>query len=477
MRLLVTDLGARVDSEFPSFGWSSLCIAAMHGRLNMIRCLVTELGADAHMPSSSGHGVTPLLSAIANDHLDVARCLVKEYEVDVNKAEVGWLTPLIYAINNGKPEMVRWLVEDLGADVHKANSCGETSLHAAIAIGDLNMMRLLVHDLHACVDHAAVGFEGFTPLNFAAKRNQPDMLRCLVAELGADINRAMVNGNTLLHVAALYNSCDVARFLVKEYRFNVNQAGDTGAPPLTLAVREGKLEMARCLVIELGADVQKEAMPSLETPILTAIKRGDLDMMRLLVTELGADVNRSGLGRLTALNQAAYSQQIAAMRCLVEELGASIAVVDGNGDTALLFCARLGRLESVRYLLEHGGAAFTETTNDEMTVWDLLSGRILCGTYRKRMHPDNMMEALLRVMVLRGTPPPALVASFHHRSSLFPTLVEEGARLRERLPVYRMQRRALLDAHCPILPPLQALVHGYDVPTTDEIWATGLGAL
>jgi hypothetical protein len=35
-----------------------------------------------------------------------------------------------------------------------------------------------------------------------------------------------------------------------------------------------------------------------------------------------------------------------------------------------------------------------------------------------------------------------------------------------------------LDAHCPLIPPLRALVHGYEEPTTtDELWATGLGAV
>jgi hypothetical protein len=51
-------------------------------------------------------------------------------------------------------------------------------------------------------------------------------------------------------------------------------------------------------------------------------------------------------------------------------------------------------------------------------------------------------------------------------------VVKEGARLR----AYLARRRALLDAHCPLLAPLLALVHGYDVEptTTEELWATML---
>jgi hypothetical protein len=48
---------------------------------------------------------------------------------------------------------------------------------------------------------------------------------------------------------------------------------------------------------------------------------------------------------------------------------------------------------------------------------------------------------------------------------------------RARLLAHLVRRRALLDAHCPVLPPLiRALVHGYmELTTTEELWATGLG--
>jgi hypothetical protein len=75
--------------------------------------------------------------------------------------------------------------------------------------------------------------------------------------------------------------------------------------------------------------------------------------------------------------------------------------------------------------------------------------------------------------MLRDSPTPALAArlSLEHLR-----VVEEGHRLRTALPAYIASRHTLLDAHCPLLPELQALVHDYEEPTTtDEFWATGLG--
>jgi hypothetical protein len=87
------------------------------------------------------------------------------------------------------------------------------------------------------------------------------------------------------------------------------------------------------------------------------------------------------------------------------------------------------------------------------------------------------LDSLLRVMVLRDDYLDMLSLSLapwpeHVR------VVEEVARLRARLPAYLARRRALLDEHCPLIPPLWALVLDYDSEptTTDEIWATGLGA-
>jgi hypothetical protein len=78
-------------------------------------------------------------------------------------------------------------------------------------------------------------------------------------------------------------------------------------------------------------------------------------------------------------------------------------------------------------------------------------------------------------MVLRENCPASLVACLTQEHM---RVIEEGARLRARLPAYLARRRALLDEHCSLIPPLRALIRDYDPEptTTDEIWATGLGA-
>jgi hypothetical protein len=146
----------------------------------------------------------------------------------------------------------------------------------------------------------------------------------------------------------------------------------------------------------------------------------------------------------------------------------------------------------VQWLLKYGGAQLTDSDNEGTSVWTVsayysLPG-MLINSYKKGGDGEYVsingeyvpagnigtLAAMLRVMVLHGAPPDFLTATL---PPPFQRIVQDGARLRARLPSYLAQRRALLDAHCPLLPPLQDLVHSYEEPTTtDELWATGLGA-
>jgi hypothetical protein len=124
--------------------------------------------------------------------------------------------------------------------------------------------------------------------------------------------------------------------------------------------------------------------------------------------------------------------------------------------------------------LEFGGASVSETDDDGCSFWTLVLRHLSSG-YGVREELTAAL-ALLRVAVLQGEPPQT------EQSRDLPTqhahVLQEGSRLRERLPAYLAQRRAFLKEHCPLIAPLQALVSAYEKPTTtDELWATGLGAV
>jgi hypothetical protein len=136
----------------------------------------------------------------------------------------------------------------------------------------------------------------------------------------------------------------------------------------------------------------------------------------------------------------------------------------------MLVAASCRQLSVVRWLLEYGGVSITEATEKGETIWDLLEGSFVDynGEWNDAI-PG--LKCLLRVMVLQGAPPDELAEAMSPRMK---QVVEDGARLRARLPAYLARRRELLNLHCPVLAPLRDLILGYEEPTTDELWATGL---
>jgi ankyrin repeat protein len=93
-----------------------------------------------------------------------------------------------------------------------------------------------------------------------------DQLRCLVKDLGANVNQPVRGLTPLLAVVHLGSR---AKFGNQTYR----------------------LDMVSCLVEELAADVNKRGTPDGRTALYKATSDGNLDMVRCLL-KLRANVNR-----------------------------------------------------------------------------------------------------------------------------------------------------------------------------------------
>jgi hypothetical protein len=114
----------------------------------------------------------------------------------------------------------------------------------------------------------------------------------------------------------------------------------------------------------------------------------------------------------------------------------------------------------VQWLLEYGGAQIIDTDEEGGSVWTDNRQHTYYGLPAKPVgayigyydgeyapYGDIVeLTAMLCVLVLHGGPPESLAQDM---APPLQQIVEDGARLRARLPAYLAQRRALLDAHCP----------------------------
>jgi hypothetical protein len=201
-------------------------------------------------------------------------------------------------------------------------------------------------------------------------------------------------------------------------------------------------------------------------------------MVRYLVTELCADVNQSDNDDCTPLACAAKNGSSGNVRCLVEELGADVRIRDFKGNSALILGALFESFSVVQYLIGIGVASIDEVNNDGESVWDVLEEYLEEHDTNGEDDDDSKSSfgsfsfngfeeftAMLRTMVLHSDPPHEIIDILSPEDS---RLVSEGTRLRAELPAYLVRRRALLDAHCPLLPPLCDMVHGNMELTTGK---------
>jgi hypothetical protein len=277
---------------------------------------------------------------------------------------------------------------------------------------------------------------------------------------------------------------------------NIKETNGDGMTALLLASQEDHFDIVVYLV-EHGANVAHTNSEGM-TALHCACANGNLPSVTYLLARGASIAERDDEGRTALLYAVEHSHLQVIKYLLSSEGGASISEADDEGNTALLLAAFDCCPPMVQWLLEYGGAQITETNNEGTSVWTVnfthcLPNVLKCA-YKKSYNgeyvfidgeyvPDEhtvenvdivTLTAMLRVMVLHGGPPDSLTNDL---APPFQRIVQDGARLRARLPAYLAQRRALSDVHCPLLPPLRDLVHGYEEPTTtDELWATGLGA-
>jgi ankyrin repeat protein len=103
---------ALVDTYSPD-GFTPVALAAYLGQKSVTEYLI-ENGANVNAIAKNATGFTALTGAVANNHVEIAKILVKR-GANVNHRYEGGVSPLMEACLNGNLELVNFLLEN-GAD-------------------------------------------------------------------------------------------------------------------------------------------------------------------------------------------------------------------------------------------------------------------------------------------------------------------------------------------------------------------------
>jgi ankyrin repeat protein len=257
----------------PSGAMTPLLYAARDGNLAMAKMLV-EAGADVNLPAANGTG--PAVTAIINNHIELALFLLDK-GAEVNAADDFYKrTPLYAAVERRNPDYTRdtplpladardpmdliKTLLDRGADpnirvnttpfrgfyqvsANWANFDGQTPFLRAALSGDITLMRLLL--AHGA-DPSIGTFDGATPLMAAAgvnwvvaqtfSRTDDEFLEAatLCIEKGNDANAVNSQGFTAMH-GATNRGFDAMVKLLAGHGAKLDVKDKQGRTPMTFA--------------------------------------------------------------------------------------------------------------------------------------------------------------------------------------------------------------------------------------------------
>uniref|UniRef100_A0A667X0X8 Euchromatic histone-lysine N-methyltransferase 2 n=1 Tax=Myripristis murdjan TaxID=586833 RepID=A0A667X0X8_9TELE len=177
---------------------SALHAAAQRGLLEICYMLVQ---AGAKVDAQDKAMRTPLLEAIINNHVEVARYLVQNsasvyHAVSACQFDSGGWTPIIWAAEHKHVDVIRALL-NRGADVTIRDKEMNVCLHWASFAGSVDIAELV---LNAGCCLSSVNMHGDTPLHIAAREGFEDCVTLFLSR-GADIDIMNREGDTPLSLA------------------------------------------------------------------------------------------------------------------------------------------------------------------------------------------------------------------------------------------------------------------------------------
>lgn len=181
-------------------GNTALHLACRHGRLEVVRYLLTLKACQPHLHMPDLEGKTPIMMAAVDGHLEVYQ-LLRQAGADGGMVDQLGHNVLHLAAMNGNTELVVTLMDtdDVGQYLHGKKQNGHTPLHVAAHLGQLPVLHALLRAPGAPVNVPDAAQN--TPLHLAASSfycSEPNRVRMLtdLLAVGADPSLKNKDGMT-----------------------------------------------------------------------------------------------------------------------------------------------------------------------------------------------------------------------------------------------------------------------------------------
>ena len=353
------------DRHRDESGNTPLHTACVHGQLDIVHLLISEIGCD---PSDTNnvtidmyceslfeqhsnmiekvwrnrvncdykHAMLPTSLAAGGGHLDVLKYLYKE------KIRPGSLMPVFTASCEGHLHVVRYLLEKHGCIVSQDKNF---ILFFACLVGHVDIVHYLITGANLSPVSPAVCSSTGLP----ATDHDPHCTSIL--------------GISCLDVACWGGHLDVVKYLVDTCTCHYTPSNEF--TPLDWAATNGRLEIVSYLAIAQNHDLTKES--DNDTPLHHAALNGHLEVVRFFIEDMSCDPNCKGEYERTPLHHASEGGHLNIVKFLVETHHCSNPLcLDKNMSTPLHRAAANSQVEVISYfaITQHCNLVIKDKYND-----------------------------------------------------------------------------------------------------------------
>ncbi len=240
-------------------------------------------------------GNSPLHEAVMRNQRGFVQFLV-EKRVDLNAKNAAGNAPLHDAVRSGYTEAARLLLAS-GADPNVRDLFDNTPIHLDMPKDRRAELIELLISYRANLD--AKDRNGNAPLHIACLLAYPAAEAELMLKAGARVDAANSDGNTPLHLAVQKDNPGLIRLLLA-WKANMFALNGKKESPLLLAFRKGRATTS----LIVGPDTVNIRDDSGNTPLMLAVRTQDQKEVLALLIEAGAEINARSNSGDTALHAA-----------------------------------------------------------------------------------------------------------------------------------------------------------------------------
>ncbi|ORX42663.1 ankyrin [Piromyces finnis] len=300
-----------------SKGLTLLHYACEQGNENIVKYLIKK-GADTNIKSSNGGISLHYACKSKNDNVNLVKYLIEAIGLDINIKDRHEKIPFHYACYKGNENIVKYLIKN-GVDPRIKNDYGRMSLHFVCGAEkeNINLVKYLIEDIG--LDINIQNKDGCTPLHYACEQGNENIVKYLI-EKGADTSIKNNNGRISLHCTckAKRESVNIVKYLIEKRGLNINIKDNYRFTPIHYACYKGNENIVKYL-IKNGVDPKiKNEDGRISLHFACGAEKENVNLVKYLIEDIGLDINTQNKDGCTPLHYACEQGNENIVKYLIE---------------------------------------------------------------------------------------------------------------------------------------------------------------